>query len=255
MCLFNAGLVAEARARPDDARDLWEASLRLSDNPTVRTRVAALGPAPDPRRPWHRLPATASIVDIAAAMRADFAATGLAGFEAGALSKDEILLELSPVDGGSDAFVAHRVHAGIAVDAGGRQLLEALVVRAAGVQHMALLAQSYDAGVSESSTTIDVEARREDVLPGGASELIVEVSAWGGSTGYSEVWGQTRCPIVCSVDTGVLVCIALPLAELSGEVGGERIDDEPSVELEGSCRTLVFEAGQVRFERCLGDAG
>ena len=48
MCLYNAGLVHEARGRTAEAREAYEASLSLRPNDTVRARLDALGPAPPP---------------------------------------------------------------------------------------------------------------------------------------------------------------------------------------------------------------
>jgi hypothetical protein len=253
MCLFNAGLVRQARGQLEDARDMWAESLRLRDNATVRARLAALPPAEDRRRPWERLPATTPIDEIVSAMRADFAATGLGGFAEGELDPSDVSLEARLVEGGGEALSAHQIHGRFGVGAGGDQLVEALVVRGAGAQGVALLAQSYDAGAAESSTSLDFDGRFEDVISGGAPELLVELRAWGGSQGYTEVWGESRVVIVCSVDTGALACFALPTAEMGGEVGGERMEDEPSLELEGWCRVPAIADDRIRFEACTGD--
>lgn len=245
MCLFNAGLVAQAGGHTEDARAMWEESLRLRENASVRARLAALPPAEDAHRPWEQLTPSAAIDEVVSSMRADFAATGLAGFGAGDLASEDIPLEATAIAAGSDALVAYRVHASFPVS-GGAQYVEALVVRGAGSSRVALLAQSYDAGLSESSTSIEVSARYEDVLPGGASELIVELGTWGGS---DAAWGTTHHVLVCSVDLGALACVALPTAETSGESEG---DDAPAA-IEGYCRALTFADGNATFGACPAD--
>lgn len=247
MCLFNAGLVAEAGGHTDDARAMWEESLRLRENATVRARLAALPPVVESHRPWETMPPSASIDELVLAMRTDFASTGLAGFGPGTRESDDIPLDATAIAGGGDALSAYRVHASFPASDGG-QLVEALVVRGAGGQRVALLAQAYDAGQSESSTSIDFVARFDDVLPGGAPELVVELATWGGST---DAWGTTRHVLVCSVDLGALACIALPTAETSGASS----EDEGADEVEGFCRSVAFGEGQVTFGPCPADAG
>lgn len=254
MCLFNAGLVYEAHGQTDDARAAWQESVRLRPNATVEARLAALGPADDELPAWRTMPASAPIAEIVAAMRADFAENGLAGFEGGELDADAITLEPQAL-GGAPSLEAHVIRGDFGVPAGGEQLVSALVVRAGDVQRVALLGQAYSAGMDASSTQLDVTPSLEDVLPGGQPELVVRVRSWGGSIGYVECWGSDRHVILCTTDLGALECISFPFASLSA--CGESENDEESEDLpvEGYCREPRFENGSVVLERCREDAG
>lgn len=251
MCLYNAGLIADARGNAEAARDMWEESLRLRPNDTVRGRLLALPADTEGLRPWQTLPFATPIEEIVAAMRSDFAAEGLAGFEAGTRSASEIPLEVQTL-GSAAGIEVHRIHADFPVDGLGDQIIEALVVRGAGSLRAALLGQSYNAGRAISTTTVRIEPRFEDVLPGGQPEFVAQVNDMGGSVADgAECWGETHHLIVCSVDSAELRCFSVPYEETS--IYSDESDEEP--EVEGFCWTPLFQSGQVNFERCEDFAG
>ncbi len=245
MCLFNAGLVHQAHGDLESTRSVWEESLRLRDNDTVRARLAALPPSTRETPPWRALPSTASIDEIVRVMREDFAAHGLSGFEGGRFEASDIPLEATRT-GAAPGIEAFRVHGEISNE-GGEQSIEALVVRANGEQRVHLLGECFSAGLAASSAQITISVTEEDVLPGGALELLVSVRDWGGSTGYVEEAGWSSHTIVCSIDTPTLQCISLPLVEASSFASEE---EEDEITEEGYCREATFTGGRAVFTRC-----
>lgn len=250
MCLFNAGLVREAHGNVEGAREMWEESIRLRPNATVSARLAALPPRVEDTWPWIALPATTPIDAVRDTLRADLRAHGTGGFEANELELDRIVLDVETL-GAEPSIVAHRIHGEFSVSEG-VQYVEALVVRAGGVEVKALLGQSYSAAMAASSTNLVVRMRMEDVLPGGTPELVVEANEWGGSTGYTECWGSSHHLVICTTDLGALRCLGVTLAEVAvyGDEGSGYDEDVPEVEEEGYCRTPRFEPGRVTFEPC-----
>ena len=246
MCLFNAGLVHEARGRTEAAREMWEESLRLRPNDTVAARLAALPPAVDERRSWETMPATTPIAEIVAAMRTDFATHGLAGFEAGDVAAEDLDLEVEHL-GAAPGLEVDRIHGSIFLGtAGGNQLIEALVVSGAGERRVALLGQAFNAGVAISTTDLHVHLALEDVVPGGQPELVAHLDELGGSVADgSECWGEAGHLLLCSVDTGALACVAVHVRSIYGAAG-----DDDEVVTEGYCRVARFEGGRVGFEPC-----
>jgi hypothetical protein len=246
MCLFNAGLVRQARGEPEAARDMWAESLRLRDNATVRARLAALPPAEDRRRPWERMPATVTIDEIVSAMRTDFVANGLAGFEGGDLTPDALVLEVEHL-GAAPGLEVDRIHGTSYIDeGGGSQVVEALVVTGGGARRVALLGQSYNAGVAISTTDLHFQMELTDVLPGGQPELVARVGAFGGSVAEgSESWGDEGVLLVCSIDEGALACFSVPVRSTYGE----SVEEDETV-TEGYCREATFEGGRVSFSAC-----
>lgn len=248
MCLFNAGLIHAARGRTDQARDVWEASIRLRPNATVSARLAALPPSTFTAPPWQSMPATTPLDVLLAAMRDDACANGLAAVEAGSdcsaarlvprrLSERPDDIEAYLVDG--DFPVSPEMREG-------DQLYRALVVRSGGVLHARVLGQSFNAGLGRSNTNIDVRFEFDDVLPGGRAELMVHVSDVDGSSdGFSQETNTSHHVILCSTDSGVLRCISLPLASVYMYT-----DDDGDTE-EGFCQDVSFGDGRATFVPCL----
>lgn len=246
MCLFNAGLIHQAGGRTDQAREVWEESIRLRPNATVSARLAALPPSTFTAPAWQSMPATTSLDVLLAAMRDEACESGLAGLEAGSDCSEAELTATRVSDDPAD-IEAYVVHGSFPIEEDGSQLYEALVVRFGDALFARVLGQAFTAEVAMASAEINVHSYIDDVLPGGRSELTVQLSDWGGSTdGESEQGGTSRHLIVCSVDTGTLQCFSVELASVSSyfdEETGEMVE-------EGFCRDAVFAEGRAIFERC-----
>lgn len=246
MCLFNAGLIHQAGGRSEQAREVWEESIRLRPNATVSARLAALPPSTVTAPAWQSMPATTSLDVLLSAMRDEACESGLAGVEAGSDCSEAELTAARVSDDPAD-IEAYVVHGSFPMQDVGDQLYKALVVRAGDALFARVLGQAYNPGLSIASTMIEVEAAFDDVLPGGRRELIVHLGAWGGSSNAAaDEGGYSRRVIVCSSDLGPLQCLSLSLVDSYSYMDGDTGEDAE----EGFCQNISFANGQAILTRC-----
>lgn len=255
MCLFNAGLVYEARDRKTDAREAWTRSLALRPNATVQRRLDALGAAEAPTR----VALTGSFETIARRLRDEYCEGGSAGFVREDLeSCDQIEENLrAPTGTSSPAFDARLVEHSVTVLGGD---MTAMLVVKAGEQTRAVhVASLYDPGTMGMSASYDVQRfELVDLIPGGSPELVLQVSQNENDEdmGVCERTGGTDLRTwVCGLVDGAIHCAALPM-ESTGyferddgccEEGDEC--DPPMSETSGYRYTLAFDAGNVVVTR------
>ncbi|MCB9600662.1 MAG: tetratricopeptide repeat protein [Sandaracinus sp.] len=253
MCLFNAGLVYEARDRKDDAREAWTRSLALRPNATVQRRLDALGAAEAP------VPLTGSFETLARRLRDTYCEDGSGGFVREDLeSCDQIDENLrAPTGTSSPAFDARLVEHSVLVM--GSDMRATLVVKAGERVRTVHVASLYSPGSMGMSADYQVQRfELVDVIPGGAAEVVLEVSQQENDEdmGVCERTGATDLRTwVCGLVDEAIHCAALPMEstdyferdEGCCEEGDEC--DPPVSETTGYRYTLAFEAGNVVVTR------
>lgn len=267
MCLYNAGLVHEARGRLPAARDAWRRSVALRPNRVVSDRLAALearleetGPGEaDPSAGLGPFPPTTSFEDVAARVRETLCEGGGGGFTRDELeSCDQIRVEIRRVGGGP--LEAATLAFEVLVPAGGVEHWLVLAVRGAGALHVVRLAQGYSPGTMGMSTDAGAELEASDVLPGGAPEIVARLHADAGDSdmGSCDYWGYGHAAtIVCSVDGGALRCAAIPLVDVQvtthespcDSFYGDEGEDEALDERSGYEMVLRFQGGRAFVTR------
>jgi tetratricopeptide (TPR) repeat protein len=275
-CLYNAGLVYEARGRTDDARSVYTRSIALRPNATVQRHLDGLAPAGAREAPvLGPFTAATSDADIAAAVQRYVCAEDTAGMNAGEVPCDqyEPHVERTHVDGAVPIDAAIFSY-DVEPPSLGEQLFSLLVVRAGDRVLAAELGQGYSPGVGGVSAELEAHAEARDVLPGGGPELIVTLhdelydADMGTCDDYETIHDAT---IVCSTDAGALRCITLPTADVSmqhhepcsdiyDDDGDGDYDEIPEGEhatsqVDGYALALRFEGGQAVFTRQAEEGG
>lgn len=212
MCLYNAGLVYQAQGRTEDARTAWTQSLDLRPNATVQTRLDGLG---DPQAAQAEgelsLDASAGFGAHRDLIRDYWCASGSDGFTPEDIeSCTAISVSHRSPEGTAAGLEAEIVE--LAVDSWGVSQAVFLVVRAAGAVRAYRLADIYNPGVGGVSADYRVDARYEDLLRGGVTELRLDVRHGTNDEdmGVCERNGYSAAStIVCSADGGELRCAAI----------------------------------------------
>lgn len=208
MCLYNAGLVYEAQGRAEDARRAWTQSIALRPNATVQGRLDALGEAATTTESSVSLNASVGFGAHRDVIRDFWCAEGSDGF-----SREDL-------ESCSDIAVSHRSPTGtsagleaeiveLSVNTLGESQAVFLVVRAAGAVKAYRLTDTYNPGAGGISADYTVEARYENLLRGGSTELLVQLDHGMNDEdmGVCERSGYTiASTIICSADDGDLRC-------------------------------------------------
>lgn len=208
MCLYNAGLVYQAQGRTEDARRAWTQSLALRANATVQGRLDALGEAPGSEDGSLALNASAGFGAHRDVIRDFWCEEGSDGFARADLeSCSDIAVSHRSPEGTAAGLEAEIVE--LRVSALGESEGVFLVLRADGAVKAYRLADTYNPGAGGISADHHVEARYEDLLRGGSTELRVEVHHGSNDEdmGLCERSGYTTTQtIICSADGGELRC-------------------------------------------------
>lgn len=269
MCLYNAGLVYEARGRTLEARTVFERSIALRPNRIVSEHLAALAPtaATTTTMPTTTWAPDLAWSDLGRRLLATFCARGNGGFD-GDDAEVRATCEGSgiapvPVPGTPTGGIEAAIVDGAFLPGDGEVLFSALAVRGAGTLFVAELANGYSPGVAGMSVDITAEGRFEDVLPGGTAELVVRWSfeATSYDAGYCQTSsGGAGSTIVCSTDFGTLRCASVldsswdfEESEPCDDVWGDEGEDgSPGTDRAGFRTEPTFEHGTVDFEPMSG---
>ncbi len=281
-CLYNAGLVDEARGRLEDARASYARSIALRPNDTVEGRLAALltriegsVPPPDgppdfgPYAPSTTFAAVASDVTRALCQR------GGIGFEAGEMDCGELSHRVETVrTSGEHPIEAALISVSASTPAGGEEAWSVLVVRSGSETQVVELAAVYSPGAFGMSAEIDATIAASDLVPGAGTELLVTLSARAhdsdmGVCDYYET--DESASIVCSTDDGTLRCAAFPTvstdtythepcqdsfdADHDDDYDEPLEGDEANIEEHGYEVSVALNAGQATFARAPGSHG
>ena len=212
-CLYNAGLVYQARDRAADAADAFRRSIALRPNDVVQQALDALNaPPPDPGA-WARLgpfDTLTSIADVATAIRDSICAS--IREDAGLDSCDQL-----------EATIADPVRAegptpieATTIDySTGEWMYTVLVVRGAGTTLAGGLMGGYSANMGNALIDeMGAIASADDVVTGGSAEIVVRAhaEAHDDDDGVCDSYSNSAAmSIVCSTDDGTLSCAAWPL--------------------------------------------
>lgn len=272
MCLYNAGLIHEARDRLPEAREAFRRSLALRPNETVRGRLADVERRMDPMDVDEddgalSFPLATSFDDIARSLRDELCATGGGGFSPGYVACDDIQVRIERA-GESTGIEAAAISLSVQVPAGGEQLETALAVRGAGALLVGRTAEGYSPGIAGMSASCQLTLELRDVLPGGSPELLATHmgEAHDSDMGTCDERGYYQGGrIACSIDDGTLRCIALPTSSVSFEdhtpcndtwdadgdddYDEELAGDEAVHTEEGYSLVLTLESGRAVFAR------
>lgn len=209
-------------------------------------------------------PRPRTFADVARDVRETLCATDYAQVPEGEPCPVELRLEEVPeLEGGLSAAV---ISTDFQTSYGGGYLWTALAVRMGDRVETTHLAHAYSPGMLAMSADLSVEARSDDVLPGGHPELVVDVETTGSDAdvGYcDDSYSSDRAVIVCSIDSGALRCAFAHYASSrvseheacndTDDDDGDGNDDEPlagdraHTEVRGHRCTLSFEAGAAIF--------
>lgn len=218
MCLYNAGLVYEARGRAADARTAWEQSLALRPNATVRSRLEALGNATEAEGAWTgvTLDPGGTFDQYAATLRDRWIAAGGAGFSPNGLSPDaEIDVTVQePTGEAASGIEARLVHVTITDMGVDEQLF--LVVKTPSSVRAFDAGSAYNPGAGGISNEHDVvEFAYRELTGSGPPELVLRTSASDNDEdmGVCERYGSSaKRAVLCSGDGGTIRCALLELA-------------------------------------------
>jgi hypothetical protein len=233
MCLYNAGLVYEARARIEDARAAWTSSLALRPNATVEQRLAALdAPREEQPRPALALDASAGFDAMARVLRDRFCEEGGVGFTRADLeSCDAIGVRLREPTGTAEGIEARIVdlnHTQLSVDE-----RTALIVRAGDRARAYLLGEVFMPGAGGVSAETEIASFAfADLVPGGMPEIRIDLTSYENDEdmGVCERNGSSGADtIVCTADPEI-ACARFPTArdsyfEYDGGCGDPRDED------------------------------
>jgi hypothetical protein len=212
MCLYNAGLVHEARGRRDAARAAYAASIALRPNDTVQQHLDAVGGAPQ----GVTVTAFDGLDDAAIDARllssecdSYGSPTDATNCSPGHHEIDGDVFDLASEAGdavtgapASPPFAARIVWLARRSDSEGNQGVNAnhgwLVLRD-GAHALASVVSASDAtGVWDCDAAI-TRFEWSDVIPGGTPELVVEATSCGGDVGMcAEEGDDQRSLIVCA---------------------------------------------------------
>lgn len=281
-CLYNAGLVHEARGRLDEARASYERSIALRPNGTVqarltalRTRIEGAAPATDAPHDFGPYATGTSFEAIASSVVTTLCHRGGAGFEAGEMECAALTHRLETArTSGEHPIEAALISVSAQTPAGGEEDWSVLAIRSGGETRVATLADVYSPGAFGMSAEIEATIDTEDLVPGGGTELVVTIGAFAHDSDMGvcdEYETNEAASIVCSTDDGALRCAALPTASIDvyeHEPCQDSLDadhdddyDEPlegdvgRVEAHGYELTIEMHDGRATLHRAEGSHG
>jgi tetratricopeptide (TPR) repeat protein len=266
MCLFNAGLVYEAKGRKAEAREVWTRSLALRQNAAVQRRLEGLGAVEE----TTSVALTGSFETIARRLRDTYCEEGAGGFTRDDLQSCDQIEEnvRTPTSAtGADVSIAS---AGSAADFEARLIehsvtvlgtdVSATLVVKAGARVRALpIASLYSPGSMGMSADYEVQRfELVDLIPGGAPEVVLQVRQMENDEdmGVCERTGGTdQRTWVCGLADDAIRCAALPIEATSYFERDEGCCEEgdecepPVSETTGYRYVVTFEAGHAVVTR------
>ncbi len=253
-CLYNIGLVAEARGDPAAARDAYTRSLALRPDATVSSHLDALPSAdtaapPAPTHQWIALPDGADDAAVAAALRAHYCA----GWD---VFGTPCPADLHATDVAS--AVSASPSASARIERADDGYTDYLVVRAGAATWFALLSDWYDSyGCANGFADYGHMALR-DVIPGGPPELTFEFDGGCSRDVLQESWHVQQ---ICRFDGGPR-CVRLDTdfsgtysAEWTGESEDSSVSHHADVSITGSEITITNGAGDLAFDELASISG
>lgn len=211
MCLFNAGLVYEAKGRKAEAREVWTRSLALRANAAVQRRLEGLG-AVEVETP---VALTGSFEAIARRLRDAYCEEGAAGFTREDLQSCDQIEEnvRTPTGATSAALDARLIEHSVLVL--GADVNVTLVLKAGRQARAVPIASLYSPGTMGMSADYEVQRfELVDVIPGGAPEVVLQVRQMENDEdmGVCERNGGTdQRTWVCGLVDEAVRCAALPM--------------------------------------------
>lgn len=275
-CLYNAGLVYEARGRSDDARAAYTRSLALRPNGTVQHHLDGLaaGTAPRASEVFGPFGPTQTEAEIVAAARTFVCAQPAEAYRPGSVPCARFRPEITRAHADGPTPIDALVLTYDVESDEGEQIFALLVVRSADRVLSARLGSAYSPGVGGVSVELVVTPEVRDAIPGGSSELVVTVRDTLGDSdmGTCDYFESVReDTVVCSTDTGSLACISLstadarlqdhePCSDTFDEDGDGDYDEILATEeavhtVDGYQLTITFGDGHVVLARASEDGG
>jgi hypothetical protein len=255
MCLFNAGLVYEAKGRKADAREVWTRSLALRQNAAVQRRLEGLGAVEE----TTSVALTGSFEAIARRLRDTYCEEGAAGFTREDLqSCDQIEEHVRTPTGTTSAALEARLieHSVIVL---GADVNVTLVLKAGDRARAVPIASLYSPGSMGMSADYEVQRfELVDVIPGGAPEVVLQVrqNENDEDMGVCERNGGTdQRTWVCGLVDDALRCAALPIEAVRYFERDEGCCEEgdecepPVSETTGYRYAVAFEGGHAVVTR------
>lgn len=250
-CLFNAGLVAEANGKPEDARRSYQRSLAIRPNATVQARLDALA-APSAAPASSVPPAAASASEQARAAFCEL--SGGMDVACGEAVTPDVTVQHPSTAGspGLDAEVAVATSDDTPFEAS----TYALHVVYGSSRVVGTIGYEWNPGIGGVSAETEVQ-RFEwlDVLPGGAPELVLELVSRENDEdmGVCERNGGTTVDLfVCSADDGSLNCAKVRVREtryFERDEGCEEDSGPATAEQRGYHLAYRFEGGSLVLTR------
>ena len=266
MCLFNAGLVYEAKGRKAEAREIWTRSLALRANAAVQRRLEGLG-AVEVETP---VALTGSFEAIARRLRDAYCEEGAAGFTREDLQSCDQIEENVRTPTGATSADFSTESAGSAADFDARLIEHSVLVLGADVNVTLVLkagrqaravpiASLYSPGTMGMSADYEVQRfELVDVIPGGTPEVVLQVRQMENDEdmGVCERNGGTdQRTWVCGLVDEAIRCAALPMEATTYFERDEGCCEEgdecepPVSETTGYRYTLTFEGGHAVVTR------
>ncbi|MCU0674797.1 MAG: hypothetical protein MUE69_18665 [Myxococcota bacterium] len=261
MCLFNAGLVYEAKGRKADAREVWTRSLALRPNAAVQRRLEGLGAVEE----TTSVALTGSFEAIARRLRDTYCEEGGAGFTRGDLQSCDQIEErirtptgatsgdFSTESAGSADFEARLIEHSVIVL--GADVNVTLVLKAGARARAVPIASLYSPGTMGMSADYEVQRfELVDVIPGGAPEAVLQARRTQNDEdmGVCERnGGAEQQAWVCGLVDDAIRCAALPIEATSYFERDEGCCEEgdecepPVSEATGYRYALTFEGGDA----------
>lgn len=255
MCLFNAGLVYEAKGRKADAREVWTRSLALRPNAAVQRRLEGLGAV----EVETTVALTGSFEAIARRLRDAYCEEGAAGFTREDLQSCDQIEERvrTPTGPASRDFEARLIEHSVLVL--GADVNVTLVLKAGRRARAVPIASLYSPGTMGMSADYEVQRfELVDVIPGGTPEVVLQVRQMENDEdmGVCERNGGTdQRTWVCGLVDEAIRCAALPMEATTYFERDEGCCDEgdecepPVSETTGYRYAFTFEGGHAVVTR------
>jgi len=266
MCLFNAGLVYEAKGRKADAREVWTRSLALRPNAAVQRHLEGLGAVEE----TTSVALTGSFEVISRRLRDAYCEDGAAGFTREDLQSCDQIEERVRTPTGATVGDVSTESAGSAAEFEARLIEHSVIVLGADVNVTLVLkagdraravpiASLYSPGSMGMSADYDVQRfELVDVIPGGAPEVVLQVRRMENDEdmGVCERNGGTdQRTWVCGLVDEAIRCTALPIEATTYFERDEGCCEEgdecepPVSETTGYRYAVAFEGGDAVVTR------
>lgn len=264
MCLFNAGLVFEARQRPSEAIDAWRRSLALRENATVRARLQAIqaGQGVSVAARARGAARQQAMADVCGTFDEDVGAHCRMRRSVDEVSDDTLVAIAQRVPTGTapEGFSA-AIATAVGDFAFGRATVAYLEASYGGATLVGAVGRAWEPGVGGVSGELEIR-RFEwvDVVPGGRPEFIAEIYEFSNDEDMgvcSRSGGTTRSVVICGSDTGRLQCTSFDAEATTYVEDYEGCEDQgitPHTTNEGHSLAYAIANGELRLTRQPGSA-